>query len=507
MDEHPQRPDEPQREEREPDWNEEETAPPASKESDESVADDIDEAFQPNPSRVKSVRIGAGQGFYGDTPDGAIDVARNGDVKYICFDALAELTMAILQKDRMRNAEGGYTRDLPVFMRRLLPLARERGIRLITNAGGMNPRGAATSVRSVARELGMHDLRVGVVSGDDITSRIDALTTDGARLDNMDTHAPLDAVRSRVVFAVAYLGAAPIVQALQQDADVIVTGRVADASLFVAPMVHELGWSFDDWDKLAAGVVLGHLMECSGQATGGNFSGDWWNIPDLDRVGYPVCETRDDGTALLAKPRDSGGRVSFDTVKQQLLYEVLDPRRYMNPDVVADFTTVQLREVEPDVVEVRGARGAPRPDTLKVIAGYLDGWMGTAMIGYSWPDAERKARRAAELIEKLAAREGLEPLETLEEVVGVDSLHGDAAPHGDANEVLLRLAARFSTEEEASRFPRVAMPLALNGPPFIGGSAGPGGARALLGVWPSSVPRQLVEDHVTVEVMSAGESS
>jgi len=456
---------------------------------------------------MKSVRIGAGQGFYGDTPDGALDVARNGDVAYICFDALAELTMAILQKDRMRNPEGGYTRDLPTFMRLLLPIARERGIRLITNAGGMNPLGAAAAVSTVARELGMPDLRVGVVTGDDLTSRVDELRDSGAALANLDTGAAIDDVRGRLVFAVGYLGARPIVQALQADADVVVTGRVADASLFVAPMVHELGWNFEDRDRLAAGVVLGHLMECSGQATGGNFSGDWWNVPDLDRIGYPVCEMREDGTALLTKPTGSGGRVSFDTVKEQLLYEVLDPSRYMNPDVVADFTTVQLRDGGDDIVEVSGVRGAPRPDTLKVVAGYLDGWMGTAMIGYSWPDAPAKARRAAELIKRLAARAGLEPLEQLVELVGVDSLHGDAAPQADANEVVLRVAARFASEQEAAKFPRVAMPLALNGPPFIGGGGGPSGPRALLGVWPTTVQRDLMESGVDVQVQRAGDAT
>ncbi|MBV9100735.1 MAG: DUF1446 domain-containing protein [Candidatus Dormibacteraeota bacterium] len=454
---------------------------------------------------MRTVRVGAGQGFYGDTPAGALDVARNGDVAYICFDALAELTMAILQKDRMRNPEGGYTRDLPPFMRLLLPVARERGIRLITNAGGMNPAGAAAAVRGVARDLGMHELRVATVSGDDLTSRLDELRDAGAALDHLDTGASINDVRSRVVFAVAYLGARPVVEALRQDADVVVTGRVADASLFVAPMVHELGWAWDDWDRLAAGTVLGHLMECSGQATGGNFSGDWWDVPDLDRVGYPVAEVREDGTALLTKPHGSGGRVSVDTVKEQLLYEVLDPRTYMNPDVVADFTSAKLRDVEPDVVEVSGVSGSARPDALKVIAGYLDGWMGTAMIGYSWPDAEAKARRAAVLIDKLAQRAGLEPLEQLVEVVGVDSLHGDAATRDDqVNEVMLRVAARFQSEEEAARFPRVAMPLALNGPPFIGGSGSPGGPRALLGVWPSLVARELVEPHVTVDVQPAG---
>jgi hypothetical protein len=453
---------------------------------------------------VQSVRIGAGQGFYGDSVDGALDVARHGDVQYICFDALAELTLAILQKDRFRDPAAGYARDLPAFMTALLPICRERGIRLITNAGGINPVGAAAAVRAVARNLGMDDLRVGVVVGDDITSRIDELRAVGAALDNLDTGESLDAVRSRVVFGVAYLGCAPVVQALSLGADVVITGRVADASLFVAPMVHELGWSLNDWDRLAAGVVLGHLMECSAQSTGGNFSGDWWNVPDLDRAGYPVCEMRADGSALLTKPAGTGGRVSFDTVKEQLLYEVLDPRAYLNPDVVADFTSVELRDAGADVVSVSGARGLPRPESLKAILGYLDGYAGTASIGYSWPDAVQKARRSAELIEKMVARSGLHPLETLTELVGVDSTHGSAAPiPDDPNEVILRISARFATEAEAKRFPRIAIPLGLNGPPFIGGGVAPQGARALLGVWPSLLPRSLVEPGVEVSVEEA----
>jgi Acyclic terpene utilisation family protein AtuA len=450
---------------------------------------------------MKSIRIGAGQGFYGDTPDGAVAVAERGDVSYICCDALAELTMAILQKDRLRDPTGGFARDLPAFMRALLPTTREKGIRIITNAGGMNPAAAAAAVRQVAAELGIDELRVATVTGDDLSSRLDELRADGVDLSNMDTGADLAAIRDRVVFAVAYLGARPIVEALEGGADVVVTGRVADASLFVAPMVHELGWRWDDWDRLAAGVVLGHLMECSGQATGGNFSGDWWNIPDLDRIGYPVCEVRADGSALLTKPAQTGGRVSVETVSEQLLYEVLDPRRYLNPDVVADFTTVRLEDAGADTVSISGVRGSPRPQQLKAIIGYLDGWLGTAMIGYSWPHAMAKARHAALLIDRLAERAGVVPLEQVTEFVGVDSLHGGAADLEtavDANEVMLRVAGRFATEAEARRFPRLATPLALNGPPFIGGGVTPQPARALLGVWPTLLPRDRVETGVVV---------
>lgn len=452
---------------------------------------------------MKSVRIGAGQGFYGDTPAGAVAVAERGEVSYICCDALAELTMAILQRDRLRDPAGGFARDLPDFMRALLPAAHAKGIRIITNAGGMNPAGAAAAVVRTAQELGMSGLRVATVSGDDITTRIDQLHAAGVALRNMDTGADIAAIRDRIVFAVAYLGARPIAEALGRGADVVVTGRVADASLFVAPMVHHLGWGWDDWDKLATGVVLGHLMECSGQATGGNFSGDWWNIHDLDQIGYPVCEVSEDGSALLTKPAQTGGRVSVDTVSEQLLYEVLDPRSYLNPDVVADFTTVQLRQVGEDAVSVSGVRGGPRPDRLKAIIGYLDGWLGTAMIGYSWPHALAKARHAAVLIDRLAERAGVVPVEQVTEYLGVDSLHGDAADHvgvDDANEVILRVAGRFSTEAKARAFPRLATPLALNGPPFIGGGGTPPPARALLGVWPTLLPRELIEDSIDVAV-------
>jgi hypothetical protein len=450
---------------------------------------------------MRSVRVGAGQGFYGDTPDGAVAVAERGDVSYICCDALAELTMAILQKDRLRDPGGGYARDLPGFMRALLPIAREQGVRLITNAGGINPAGAAAAVSAVADELGLSGVRVATVTGDDITGRIDELTARGIDLRNMDTGADLATIRDHIVFAVAYLGARPIVEALERGADVVVTGRVADASLFVAPMVHELGWSWDDWDRLAAGVVLGHLLECSGQATGGNFSGDWWNIADLDRIGYPVCEVSEDGSALLTKPAQTGGRVSVETVSEQLLYEVLDPRRYLNPDVVADFTSVRLEQVGAETVSVSGVRGSARPGDLKAIIGHLDGWLGAATIGYSWPHALAKARHAAMLIDRLAERAGVVPVEQVVEYIGVDSLHGDASDMlgaAETNEVVLRVAGRFASEADARAFPRLAIPLALNGPPFIGGDAAPQPARALLGVWPALLPREPVEELVAV---------
>ena len=456
---------------------------------------------------MKSVVVGAGQGFYGDTPRGALDVARNSEVDYICFDALAELTMAILAKERLRDPQAGYTRDLPHFMRQLLPICREKGIRLISNAGGLNPEGAALAVAAVARELGMGDLRIGVVWGDDIQPRLDDLIAGGTALANMDTGASFDEIRDEIFLAVAYLGLTPLRRALEAGADVVITGRVADASLFAAPLAHEFNWGESDWDRLATGVTVGHLLECSAQASGGNFSGDWGSIPDMAHIGYPVCEVFEDGTAVLSKPSGSGGRVAFETVRQQLLYEVSDPARYLNPDVVADFTSLEITEIEADRVRLSGIRGAARPEQLKVVLGYRAGWSGSALLTYSWPQALLKAQKATEIIQQLLGDAGVTPKETCVEYLGANALHGAAAPipnPEDLNEVTLRYTGRFDSEAAAATLARVATPLALNGPPFIGGGFAPAPPRALVGTWPALVDRHLVEDGVQTKVFRAG---
>ncbi|HET8852861.1 MAG TPA: acyclic terpene utilization AtuA family protein, partial [Ktedonobacteraceae bacterium] len=341
---------------------------------------------------MKSVRIAGGPGFYGDSWRPIRASIERGNVQYVASDHLAELTLAILQKDRQRDpalsSTRGYTRDLVPMLAELLPLAIPRGVKFILNAGGLNPMAAREVLLAAIKKFGLsHDksgsYKVGIVLGDAVLERLDELQAAGVSLAHMDTGEDIATVRERMLFASAYLGAQPLVEALKAGADIVLTGRVADAALFLAPTVHEFGWRWDDWDKLAQGIVVGHLLECSGQATGGNFGGDWRSIPDLAHIGYPIAEVWENGDAVISKAPGTGGRVNFDTLREQLLYEVHDPAHYLTPDVDVDMTTLRMEEIGPDQVRVTGATGRPAPEMLKIIAGYEDGVMGQAMIGYA----------------------------------------------------------------------------------------------------------------------------
>ncbi len=451
---------------------------------------------------MKSVRIAGGLGFYGDSWQPIKASIERGNVRYVASDHLAELTLAILQKDRQRDPHLGYTRDLVPMLAELLPLAVPRGVKIILNAGGLNPMAARAVLLSALKKVGIR-LNVGVVLGDSVRERLDELQSLGVSLAHMDTGAAIAPVRERLLFANAYLGARPLVEALDAGADIVLTGRVADAALFLAPMVYELGWRWDEWDKLAQGIVVGHLLECSGQATGGNFGGDWRAMPDLATIGYPIAEVWENGDAVISKAPATGGRVSFDTLREQLLYEVHDPAHYLTPDVNVDMTTLHMEEIGPDQVRVTGATGRPAPETLKIVAGYEDGYMGQAMIGYAWPDALAKAQCAAHILQQQMERIGLKPEETLIEYIGYNSLHGPLADPTDVdelNEVYLRVAIRCAEKRDAEKLARLFPPLALSGPPFVGGAGGIAPSRGLLGIWPTLVPRAFVEEYVYVNV-------
>src|SRR6202521_4460829 len=390
---------------------------------------------------MKSVRIAGGLGFYGDSWKPIKASIERGNVQYVASDHLAELTLAILQKDRQRDPKLGYTRDLVPMLAELLPIAIPRGVKFILNAGGLNPMAASEVLLEGLKKFELK-LKVGVVLGDAVQERLDELQEVGVSLAHMDTGEDIANVRERLVFASAYLGARPLVEALAAGADIVLTGRVADAALFLAPMVTELGWRWDDWDKLAQGIVVGHLLECSGQATGGNFGGDGRAMPDLTHIGYPIAEVWENGEAVISKAPNTGGQVSFDTLREQLLYEVHDPRHYMTPDVDVDMTTLHMEEIGSDAVRVSGATGRPAPETLKIVAGYEVGVMGQAMIGYAWPDALAKAQAAAGIIQQQMIEVGLKAGETVVEYLGYNSIHGplaDPAHAGELNEVYLRI--------------------------------------------------------------------
>src|SRR2546425_5555254 len=451
---------------------------------------------------MKSVRIAGGLGFYGDSWRPIKASIERGNVQYVASDHLAELTLAILQKDRQRDPNLGYTRDLVPMLLDLLPIAIPRGVRFILNAGGLNPMAAREVLLSALKKFGIK-LKVGIVLGDSVLERLTELREVGVSLAHMDTGADIGPVRERMLFASAYLGARPLVEALDAGADIVLAGRVADATLFLAPMVHELGWRWDDWDKLAQGMVVGHLLECSGQATGGNFGGDWRSIPDLAHIGYPIAEVWENGAAVISKAPGTGGRVNFDTLREQLLYEVHDPGHYMTPDVDVDMTTLHMEEIGPGEVRVTGATGRPAPEMLKIVAGYEDGYMGQAVIGYAWPDALAKAYLAAQIIQQQMKRVGLKAEETLIEYMGYDSIHGllaDPMHAGDLNEVYLRIVVRCTDKKEAAKLGRLFPPLALSGPPFIAGAGGMMEPRGLLGIWPTLAPRAIIEEYVRVSV-------
>jgi hypothetical protein len=451
---------------------------------------------------MKSVRIAGGLGFYGDSWRPIKTSIERGNVQYVASDHLAELTLAILQKDRQRDPNLGYTRDFAPMLLDLLPIAIPRGVKFILNAGGLNPMAAREVLLGALKKFGMK-LKVGVVLGDSVLERLDELQEVGVSLAHMDTGADITTVRDRLLFASAYLGARPLVEALDAGAEIVLTGRVADAALFLAPMMHELGWRWDDWDKLAQGIVVGHLLECSGQATGGNFGGDWRSIPNLAHIGYPIAEVWENGDAVFSKAPGTGGRVNFDTLREQLLYEVHDPRHYMTPDVDVDMTTLRMEEIGLDEVRIIGAKGRPAPEMLKIVAGYEDGVMGQAMLGYAWPDALAKAQLAAEIIQQQMIEVGLKTEEIVIEYIGYDSIHGplaDPTHAKDLNEAYLRIAVRCADKKEAAKLGRLFPPLALSGPPFIGGAGGMIEPRGLLGIWPTLAPRTVIEEYIRVSV-------
>jgi len=416
------------------------------------------------------------------------------------LDYLAEVTMSIMQKQKARDPKAGYARDFVPLMKRILPACVERDIKVTANAGGVNVEGCAAAVRDVARELDLSgQLKIGIVTGDDILDQIDELLARGIELRNMDTDEPLATVRDRIQSANVYLGAAPIVEALNKGARIVITGRATDTGLTLAPMIHEFGWAADDWNRLAAGTIAGHIIECGAQCSGGNCQYEWQSVPNLANVGFPIVEATPDGTFVITKHEGTGGWVIIPSIKEQLVYEMGDPHEYITPDCVADFTTVHLEYEGRDRVRVFGIEGRPATDSFKVSISYSAGYKAVGTLVYSWPDAYDKAQAADRILRGRLDRLGLKFDQILTEFVGVNATHGPLAglPSPDLPEVQLRVGVRGNDRNAIERFTKELAPLILTGPPGVTGFAG-GRPKVeeIVAYWPALMPKQEIVPRV-----------
>ncbi|HMZ78405.1 MAG TPA: DUF1446 domain-containing protein [Acidobacteriota bacterium] len=451
---------------------------------------------------MKTIRIASGQGFWGDWLEAPFRQVEGGPIDYLILDYLAEVTMSIMQKQRARDPKAGYARDFVAMIDRVLPTLVDRNIRVIANAGGVNPRACAEAIQAVATKHGLSGrFKIGIVAGDDIMGRLDSILADGHALKNMDTGEPLSTIRPQVQSANVYFGAQPILEALQQDAQIIITGRCTDTGLTLAPLRHEFGWAADDWNKLAAGTIAGHTIECGAQASGGNCLVDWETIPNLENVGFPIVEASPDGTFVITKHTGTGGRITPAVIKEQLVYEMGDPHEYITPDCVADFTTIHLEADGPDRVRFFGIEGKPATEFYKVSMSFSSGYKAVGSLVYAWPDAYKKAQAADRILRARLQDLGLRFEEILTEFVGVNACHGPLGgePSSEIAEVVLRVGVRSNDKASVDRFTKELAPLVLTGPPTVTGFAG-GRPKVeeIVAYWPALLQKQVVTPHVEV---------
>jgi hypothetical protein len=441
---------------------------------------------------MRTIRIGSGAGYSGDRIEPAVELAEKGDIEYLVFECLGERTVALAQQARMKNPEVGYDPLLEERMRAVLPLCAAKGIKIVTNMGAANPEAAARKTAEIAKSLGLSALKIAAVVGDDV---LDACKQGDFPILEFD--GSIRQLGNRLLSANAYLGAAPMAQALKQGADVVITGRASDPALFLAPMVHAFGWAMDDWDVLGQGTVAGHLLECAGQITGGYFADPGYkDVPDLARLGFPIGEVGADGSLVITKVAGSGGAVTARTCKEQLLYEVHDPRKYLQPDVVADFSAVSVDEIAPDRVRVSGGRGTQRTPTLKVSVGYVDSFIGEGQISYAGPGALARGRLALDIVRERLKLTGVTTSELRFDLIGVDSLHGAqvSAHVNEPYEVRVRVTGRTENLREAVRIGNEVETLYTNGP--AGGGGAWKSARDVVAVASVLLPRELAKPQV-----------
>jgi len=450
----------------------------------------------------EKVRVAGGQGFWGDLLTAPVDQVRGGQIDYLMLDYLAEVTMSILQKQKSRDPNAGYARDFVSLMREILPDCVERNIKVTANAGGVNVEGCANAVKDVARDLGLSGkVKIGMITGDDILPRLDEFIEKGVRINNMETGEPLSDIRDKVQSANVYLGAQPLVEALDKGAQIAIGGRLTDTGLTLAPLMHEFGWTFEDWDKVATGTIAGHIIECGAQCSGGNCQFDWQDIPNMENVGFPIVEAFPNGEFVITKHEKTGGRVNIPSIKEQLLYEMGDPHEYITPDVIADFTTIQLKDDGEDRVRVFGIKGKPKTEFYKLSVAYAAGWKAVGTLVYSYPDAFEKAKAADKILRARLERLGLKFDVVLTEFVGVNATHGHLAgePAKDIPEVQLRFGVRGQSKEAVERFTKELAPLILTGPPSVTGFAG-GRPKVeeIMAYFPALIPKNLIETKVEI---------
>jgi len=418
------------------------------------------------------------------------------------LDYLAEVTMSIVQKQRQRDPKAGFARDFVSLMHEILPDCVENDIKVMSNAGGVNVEGCAEALKETAKELGLSGkVKIGVVTGDDILPRLDEFLENGVEINNMETGESIADIRDQVQAANVYLGAAPLVEALDRGANIVVGGRLTDTGLTLAPLMHEFGWKFDDWDRISAGTIAGHIIECGAQSSGGNCQYEWDKIPDLANVGFPIAEAYPDGTFTITKHEGTGGRVNVQSVKEQLLYEMGDPHEYITPDVVADFASINLKADGENRVKVFGITGHPNTEFYKLSVAYSAGWKAVGTLVYSWPDAYAKAQAADKILRERLEKLALKFDVILTEFVGVNATHGHLAgkPSPDIPEVQLRFGVRGQSKEDVQRFTKEIAPLILTGPPGVTGFAG-GRPKVeeIMAYFPALIPKSLIKTNVDI---------
>jgi len=444
---------------------------------------------------MKTIRIGAGAGYSGDRIEPAVELAEKGDLDYLIFECLAERTIAIGQQARRADPQKGYDPLLADRMHAVLKLCADKGIKIITNMGAANPLAGAARIREIALQLGLSDLKIASISGDDV---LEMLQQGDYRVE--DNGLPVKSLGDKLISANAYLGAQPIVDALKAGADVVITGRIADPALALGPLIHEFGWAMDDWQRLGQGTVVGHLLECAGQITGGYFADPGVkDVKDLARLGFPIGEVSEDGSVVITKVAGSGGQVTAATCKEQLLYEIHNPAAYFTPDVIADFSQVTITEIGSDRVAVSGGNGRPRPATLKTTLGYIDSYVGEGQVSYAGPGAQARGQLALDIVRERLAITGVQTDEVRYDLIGVNAIHGTqlSSAANEPYEVRARVTGRTASLREAVRIGNEVETLYTCGP--AGGGGATKSAREVIAVLSALLPRELVAPTIHFE--------